>query len=145
MIFKSHTRKIGILLCSAALLLFIGTLTAFAGKLPAGTAVSAAGTVLGDADNDGKVTIRDVTCVQRHIAELPATGSFSALGADADGNGEINIADASLLQQWLAEFETAYPIGEVIDIPQESTFAPATEPTQAPTDEDGWGREIFQP
>lgn len=113
-------------LFSAAVLMLLG----------AGTAV--AGTMLGDADGDGAVTIKDVTCIQRALAELPVSGGISEAAADIDGNGVVDIADATLLQMWLAEIETPYPIGvQAVD--------PTVPSTQSPTDEEGWGREIFQP
>ena len=94
----------------------------------------------GDADIDRKVSIKDVTCIQRKLAELPLGSSFSELAADADGNGKLEISDATAIQRWLAEFDTPYAIGE------ELTEPPTTEaPTQMPTDDEGWGRIIFQP
>lgn len=103
-----------------------------------GVGTAAAGTMLGDADSDGAVTIKDVTCIQRTLAELPVTGGISEPAADIDGNGVVDIADATLIQMWLAEIDTSYPIG--IQTPD-----PTAPSTQSPTDEEGWGREIFQP
>ena len=138
---KWRTHGIPIILISAVLLIFAGALHAFAGMLPETAAVSG-GTLLGDANNDGAVTISDITAIQLRVAEFPDAGDFSEQAADADGSGDITIDDASLLQQWLAEFETAYPIGEPIQTAAETTTEPAT---QFPTDNEGWGREIFQP
>lgn len=117
-----NRRSIKTVFISAAALLLAGSLTAVAAS------------VLGDADTNGKVTILDVTCVQRMVAELPVGDSFSEAAADADGNGVVNITDATLIQRWLAEMEMPYAIGEPIE-----------QTTESPTDPDGWGREIFQP
>lgn len=129
MIFKCRNKRIKAVCFSAA------------GLLLAGTVIAAAAMLLGDANTDGSVTIKDVTCIQRVLAELEG-GSFSEAAADVDGNGEVTIADATLIQRWLAEMETGYPIGDSFDTPTE----PPTEPTtQSLIDDDGWGREILQP
>ena len=67
--------------------------------------------VLGDADGDGKVTISDVTAMQRMVAEIDVQG-FSAEAADIDGDGKITINDVTLVQYYLAEMPVPYPIGE---------------------------------
>lgn len=60
---------------------------------------------IGDTNLDGIVSIRDVTAIQRHIAELePFTEDQLAL-ADTNGDGEINISDATHLQMYLAEYD----------------------------------------
>ena len=125
--------KIKAVLLCAAVLTIAGTVTVFAGNASSGSV--AANYILGDADGDGNVTINDVTCIQTSIAELPLSGGISQLSADVDGNGEIEISDATLIQQWLAEMTTPYSIGE----------NPSEEPSQIPTDEEGWGTEIFCP
>lgn len=113
----------------ASALLIAGTITAFAGNLR------------GDADIDRKITIKDVTCIQRTLADLPVGDNFSESAADADGNGILEISDATAIQRWLAEFDTAYAIGEELTEPPATTEAP----TQSPTDDEGWGRIIYQP
>lgn len=149
--FKKH--KIKSVLCCAAVLALIATVTA------------AAAEVLGDANTDGTVTIKDVTCIQRVLAELNG-GAFSVSAADVDRSSSVNITDATLIQRWLAEMDILYPIGEEITEPTQPPTEPTTEPTeppteppttepetepstepttQSPTDDDGWGREIYQP
>ena len=59
----------------------------------------------GDANGDGKVNVRDVTAIQRHISEYSALTGRSLTCADVDGNGAVDINDATLLQQYLAEFD----------------------------------------
>ena len=63
--------------------------------------------VKGDANGDGVVDVRDVTAVQRHIAEYePLNGAYFA-AADVDGDGNVTIADATLIQQFAAEYSVA--------------------------------------
>ena len=61
--------------------------------------------MIGEANLDGKINIRDVTAIQRHIAEYNELTGRALLAADTDGDGEINIADATHLQKYLAEFD----------------------------------------
>ena len=58
--------------------------------------------ILGDADNDGRVTIFDATAIQRFLAELSVL-SFNEAAADTDSSGDIEIADATRIQRFLAE------------------------------------------
>lgn len=60
---------------------------------------------LGDADGDGRITISDVTAIQRHMAEYDKLTGTALLAADADGNGTVDINDATHLQRYLAEFD----------------------------------------
>ncbi len=63
--------------------------------------------VKGDANGDGVVDVRDVTAVQRHIAEYePLNGAYFA-AADVDGDENVTIADATLIQQFAAEYSVA--------------------------------------
>lgn len=70
--------------------------------------------VCGDADGDAKITARDATVVQRHIAMLDAHVDEDALvHGDVDGNGKVNVLDVTLIQRDLVMLDTAYPIGEL--------------------------------
>lgn len=67
--------------------------------------------LLGDADGDGNLSIRDVTAIQRVLAEAEPAG-FDAAAADADGDGAVTVADATLIQRYLAEMPVGLPVGE---------------------------------
>lgn len=123
MIYKL-SKTISVLFCAVSL--------AFTGAI-----AFASGTLLGDVDNDGRVTIMDATILQWKLADISKSDdtSINATAADIDSNGEIEIMDATYIQRRLASIETPYPIGVL----------PTTQPTLPPTDEDGWGREIIQP
>lgn len=134
--------KIKTVLIGMAVLMLIGIVTAAAGSVSVRTGSNTSGGVLlGDADCDGKVNINDVTRIQMVLALWSFNGDFSDAAADIDGNGKLEIFDATLLQQWLAEMTVTYSIGEPLEAAAETTEAS----TQSPTDEDGWGREIFRP
>ena len=139
-------RKITLALISAAALFLFGTVTAFAGNTLAESNSNFEGYILGDANGDGYVTISDATSIQMFLVELPVGDDFSEYAADVDGDGEIKLEDAVTIQKWVAEIELPYSIGEFFEFPVATTAQPTTEaPTQPPTDDDGWGRIIFQP
>ena len=69
---------------------------------------------IGDTNLDGRINIRDVTAIQRHLAELELFTEEQLALADTNGDGEIDIADATHLQMYLAEYDIPNPIGEII-------------------------------
>lgn len=70
--------------------------------------------ILGDVNGDGKVTIGDVTAIQRHIANLNILDDVHQLAADVNQDGTLNINDATTLQMFLAEYKIDYPIGQTM-------------------------------
>lgn len=62
------------------------------------------GYIVGDVDGNGRIDIKDVTAIQRHIAEYELLTGDALKAADTNGDGEVNIDDATLLQQYLALF-----------------------------------------
>ena len=67
---------------------------------------------LGDVNGDSYVNISDVTCIQRHLAELEKVDGVRLLASDTNQDGNVDITDATVLQMYLAEYELPYPIGE---------------------------------
>ena len=57
----------------------------------------------GDVNGDGIVNIRDVTEIQRALAEVSPLSPAQALAADVSNNGVVQITDATEIQQFLAE------------------------------------------
>lgn len=72
------------------------------------TGSSGADIIKGDADGDRIVTVKDVTEIQRFIAELTEFTDEQKKAADVDGSGVVDISDATLLQRYLAEFVTEF-------------------------------------
>ena len=75
------------------------------GRMSLFVTLSASPYLPGDANLDGRVDIRDVTAIQRHLAQLEPFSEEQHLPADTNGDGEINIVDATHLQKYLAELE----------------------------------------
>ena len=86
--------------------------------------------LLGDADGSGKIDVKDVTHIQKHIASYFTLKETPALAADVDGNGTIDVNDATLIQKYLASYNVDYKIGEVVQFGSD-TPAPTEEATQA--------------
>ena len=60
---------------------------------------------IGDMTGDGKVNVRDVTAMQRHLASLEELTDDRLALADVNANGKVTIDDVTLLQRYLAEFD----------------------------------------
>ena len=68
--------------------------------------------LLGDATGDGYVNVRDVTAIQRHVAEFTLLTGVNFAAADVNSDSIISVDDGTSLQRYLAEFDVPYPIGE---------------------------------
>ena len=67
--------------------------------------------VMGDADGDGKVNIKDATAIQKHTAGIIELSETGELFADVDGNGSVNVKDATAIQKHIAGIDTGFDIG----------------------------------
>lgn len=90
------------------------------------TAVStSAATLYGDVDKDGKITVLDVTAIQRHLAQIITLDSDQLEAALVSGNDKLTIADATLIQRYIAQIIDKFPAQE------ETKVTDATDATQA--------------
>ncbi len=85
---------------------FLGTETYIEAALPSD------GNILGDANEDNEVNIKDATAIQKHIAKLAELSDTALLLADTDADEDVNIKDATAIQKHIAGIDTNYPIGE---------------------------------
>lgn len=70
--------------------------------------------LLGDTDFDSKITILDVTQIQRVLAgSKNPTDVIKKLG-DVDQNGDLDVVDATLLQRWLLGLDQELTIGKKV-------------------------------
>ena len=65
--------------------------------------------LLGDADDDGIVSIFDVTWIQRHLSGVPLS-VFNEAAADVDGDDSVTIFDATWIQRALVGVPIPYDI-----------------------------------
>ncbi len=68
--------------------------------------------ILGDANQDGDVNIKDATAIQKHVASLEALTDTGLVLADIDGSYDVNIKDATAIQKYVAGIDTGYDIGK---------------------------------
>ena len=63
----------------------------------------------GDANTDGKIDIKDVTAIQRHIAEFEQLSELGVILANVDKDEQgVSIKDVTYIQRYLAEFSDGY-------------------------------------
>ena len=70
--------------------------------------------IKGDADGNGVVNIRDVTAIQRAIAELQPATDDMLVRSKVRGEPELSIADATAIQMYLAEYDNPFSVGEKV-------------------------------
>ena len=71
--------------------------------------------ILGDANGDNKIDMRDPTYIRRYCAKIATGLSDSTLmHGDVDNNGRLEILDATYIQMYLADMSVRYRIGELV-------------------------------
>ena len=92
--------------------------------------------IIGDANEDSKISIKDATVIQKFIANMAVGFEVNTDIADANRDAKVNIKDATLIQKYLAKYETEN-VGEelikytVVTLPIPTTMSPATETSTA--------------
>ena len=66
---------------------------------------------LGDCNGDGKIDVRDVTAMQRLLADMESANAKAAERGNIESD-RLDVTDATLFQSYLAAYETDAPIGE---------------------------------
>ena len=72
--------------------------------------------ILGDADANSQVNVKDATAIQKHVAMVEQITGDNAFAADVDSNSEINVKDATAIQKHVAFKDTGYPIGQEVAV-----------------------------
>ena len=62
----------------------------------------------GDTNGDGVFNIRDITNIQRHLANYLVLTGAAFKAADWNHDGKITIEDATIMQMYLAEFDVTW-------------------------------------
>ena len=70
------------------------------------------GKLLGDANGNGEVNVKDATTVQKASAKLIALDENAKLCSDVNSDGKVNVKDATAIQKYLAKINTGYDIGK---------------------------------
>lgn len=107
-------------LCLILTLVFALTVSMQGFMFAAFAETDATSLLLGDANLDQKVNIKDATSVQKAVAKITSLGELAQKTSDVDKNGEINIKDATAIQKWLANIEVTFLIGQPLDFEGEA-------------------------
>lgn len=82
--------------------------------------------ILGDANLDSKVNIKDATSIQKFAAKIFEFSQENTICSDCNNDDKINIKDATLIQKFLAKMDCPYDIGEEILPAEPETTVPQT-------------------
>ena len=67
--------------------------------------------LLGDANSDGRVNIKDSTFIRKVIAKIFELSETASICADVNSDNKVSIKDATLIQKYSANLETGIPLG----------------------------------
>ena len=81
--------------------------------------------LIGDVNQDGKITISDVSEIQLHIAEMATLTGNNLVAADVNGDGIVDVKDATYIQ--------SYIVNIAISGSKVGTYTGGVQPTTAPT------------
>lgn len=70
--------------------------------------------VVGDVNVDEKVSIKDVTLIQKFLADIESMTYNGYYNADVDNDGKLTITDATCIQKKLAGIIDRFPLEEVL-------------------------------
>lgn len=70
--------------------------------------------ILGDANLDGSVNVKDATLIQKAVAKLTTLEGDSFTAADVNADQKLSVQDATNIQKFAANYELSYKIGEAI-------------------------------
>ncbi|MEE1061900.1 MAG: starch-binding protein [Ruminococcus sp.] len=88
--------------------------------------------LIGDTNQDGQVTISDVTQLQLHLVQTVTLTGNALTAADCNGDKAVDITDATLIQYYCVKlFENAGNVGKYTG--GQPTTQPTTKPTQPTT------------
>ncbi len=68
--------------------------------------------LVGDANMDGKINVKDATQIQKAVAGLVTLNVMQTIAADSDVNGKLNVKDATAIQKFVAGISVDAPVGE---------------------------------
>ncbi len=70
--------------------------------------------VLGDVNNDAKITSQDATSIQKYLSGLIEFSADEMKIADTNGDGNVTANDSTLIQKYLADIITEFPNGSIV-------------------------------
>jgi len=70
--------------------------------------------LLGDANLDQKINVKDATLIQKAIAKLEKLEGDNFTAADVNGDEKLSVQDATNIQKFIANYEIPYKVGEPV-------------------------------
>lgn len=70
--------------------------------------------ILGDANLDGKVNVKDATLIQKALAKLASLEGDGFTAADVNSDNKLSIQDATNIQKYAANYDIPYEIGKAV-------------------------------
>ncbi len=70
--------------------------------------------LLGDANLDSKINIKDATVIQKYAANIVEFSEEQCVRADSNEDSKVNVKDATAIQKFLAGIDVPYRIGEYL-------------------------------
>lgn len=70
--------------------------------------------IMGDADYNGIISIKDATLMRKYLAKLVEFDGVTLSLSDVDGNGKCSIKDATCIQKYVALIETDSNVGKTV-------------------------------
>ena len=67
--------------------------------------------LIGDADNNGIINIRDCVIMQRALLEIVNLSQQTELSADVDSNGDITLTDVVMVMRYLLGYQNIHNVG----------------------------------
>ena len=77
--------------------------------------------ILGDANLDFAVNVKDATNIQKSAAKITMFGNLATEAADVDENETVNVKDATNVQKYTAQYNVPYNVGKSFEFATEIT------------------------
>jgi len=72
--------------------------------------------IIGDADVDGRITVKDATIIQKHVAKLLTLNDVQLILADANADENVSVKDATQIQKFVAGFKDILYVGNEVKL-----------------------------
>ncbi|MGN0503837.1 MAG: dockerin type I domain-containing protein [Ruminococcus sp.] len=69
----------------------------------------------GDADQNGKVNVKDATLIQKYVADKETISENGLLAADVNNDTKVNVKDGTAIQKFVAHMAADNMIGQMVD------------------------------
>ena len=81
-----------------------------------GTVVELLTYYIGDADLDYRITIKDATIIQKHVAKLLSLDDVALKLADTNNDTTVSVKDATQIQKFIAGFKDILYVGDEVKL-----------------------------